>query len=60
MRMRHDFAVGELAHLMADRFERIVEPAIADGGVVVSTHQLDQAGAPLAVLPDAISASTPA
>ena len=49
LRLRHDFAVGELAHLMADRREHAVEPAVTDCGVVVSAHQLHQAGAPLDV-----------
>ena len=37
LRLRHDFAVGELAHLLADRREHAIEPAVTDSGVVVSS-----------------------
>ena len=40
--MRHHLALGELAHLLADRIERIVEPAIADRHAVMAAHQLDE------------------
>ncbi len=49
LRLRHHLAVGELAHLVADRGERLVEPAIADRRLVVPAHQLDQAGPALDV-----------
>ena len=47
LRLWCDFAVGELVHLVADRRQRLVQPAIADRAVVVGPHQLDQAGAAL-------------
>ena len=40
-------AVGKLAHFLADRFQRVVEAAGADRGVVALAHQFDQAGAAL-------------
>ena len=45
LRMRHHLAFGELAHLLADGFERIIEAAGTDGRVVSELHQLDQPGA---------------
>jgi len=45
LRVRHHFAVGELAHFLADRIEGVVETAVADGGVVAMDHQFDQPGA---------------
>jgi len=45
VRMRHDFVVGELAHFLADRIERFVEAAGADGRLVLQPYQLDEAGA---------------
>ena len=39
MRMRHDLALGEVAHLVADRFQRLVEPGVADGRAVMLAHQ---------------------
>ena len=39
MRMRRDLALGELAHLVADRLERLVEPAVADGRAMLLAHQ---------------------
>ena len=36
LRVRHDLVVGELAHLLADRIERLVETAGADGGVAAA------------------------
>ena len=42
LRMRHDLAVGEFAHLLADRIERVVEAAGADGGVAPLAHQFDE------------------
>ena len=47
VRMRRDLAVGEFAHLVADRLERLVEPAVADGRAVLLAHQRDE---PRAVL----------
>ena len=47
VRMRHHFALGELAHLVAHRFERLVEPAVADGRAMMLAHQRDE---PRAVL----------
>ena len=44
--MRNDLARGELAHLLADRFQRVVESAIADHGLVLLADQFDQARAP--------------
>jgi hypothetical protein len=39
LRVRDHVAVGELAHLIANAVERLVEPAIADRGVlVVAAH----------------------
>ena len=46
MRVRHDLAFGELAHLVADRLERLVEAAIADGRAMMLAHQV---GKPRAV-----------
>ena len=43
--MRHDLAVGELAHLLADRLERLIEAAVADRRAVLLAHQRDQARA---------------
>ena len=40
--LRCDFAVGELAHLLADRFERVVEAAITDRRVAVYAHQFGE------------------
>ena len=45
--MLDHLAVGELAHLVADGFERVVEAAGADRGVMAGAHQLDQARAVL-------------
>ena len=45
LRVRRDAVVGELAHLLADRVERIVEPAGADRRIVMLPDQLDEAGA---------------
>ena len=42
MRVVDDFAVGKLAHLVADRFQRIVETAVADGRGVAVADQFDQ------------------
>ena len=47
MRLRHDLAVGELAHLVAHRRQHLVEPAVADGDVVRWRHQFDQPRAAL-------------
>ena len=47
LRVADHLAVGEFAHLLADRFERIVEAAGADRGIVARAHQFDQTGAPL-------------
>ena len=47
VRLGRHLAVGELAHFIADRRQRVVETAIADGGAVVRAHQLDQARAAL-------------
>ena len=49
LRLRHDLAVGEFAHLVADRRQRFLKPAVA-GGVVVCLHQLDQPRAALDVV----------
>ena len=43
--MRHDLAVGELAHLLADGIQRLIETAVADRGRWLPGHQLDQARA---------------
>ena len=45
LRIGHDAIVGEFAHLLANRIERVVEPAGADRRVVMLPDQLDQAGA---------------
>jgi hypothetical protein len=47
VRLRHHLAVGELAHLIANRRQRLVETAVADGGTMMRSHQLDQARAAL-------------
>ena len=47
VRVRHDLAVGELAHLLADRLERLVEAAVADRRAVMLAHQRDEARAVL-------------
>ena len=44
---RHDLAVGEFAHLVADRIERVVEPGGTDRRVVLLAHQF---GKPRAAL----------
>ena len=46
LRVADHFAVGEFAHFLADRFQRLVEAARADRGAMAGAHQLDQAGAP--------------
>ena len=43
--MRHDLTVGKFAHFLADRIERFVEAAGADGHVRPITHQLGEPGA---------------
>ena len=43
LRMLDHFAVGELAHLVTDLFERVVEAGGADRRAVAGAHQLDQA-----------------
>jgi hypothetical protein len=40
--MRHDLAVGKLAHFLAHRVERVVEAAIADRRADTGAHQRDQ------------------
>ena len=45
VRLRHHLVVGELAHFLADRIERVVEAAGADGRLVLQPDQLDQPGA---------------
>ena len=45
--MADHLAVGEFAHFLADRFQRFVEPAHADRGIVAGAHQVDQTGASL-------------
>ena len=47
LRVADHLAVGEFAHFLADRFQRLVEAAGADRGVVARAHQFDQPGAPL-------------
>src|SRR5262249_21315704 len=47
LRMRHDIAVGELAHLAANSIERFLKPALSYSGIVMGRQQLDQPGAPL-------------
>ena len=42
--VRLHFAVGELAHLFADRHQRLVETAVADRGVVVTAASVRPAG----------------
>ena len=49
LRLWRDFAVGELAHFPADRRQRVVQAAVADGGVVMFAHKLDQTSAVLAL-----------
>src|SRR5262249_56404112 len=49
LRLWCDLAVGELAHLVADRRQRLFQPAGADSGVVMGAHELDQTGAALDV-----------
>jgi hypothetical protein len=39
--LRHDLVVGEIAHFVAHRPERLVEAAIADRRLGVAAHQLD-------------------
>ncbi len=46
LRLGRDLAVGEFAHLVADRGQGFVQPAIADGGVAMAAHQFDEPGAP--------------
>ncbi len=46
--MRHDFGVGEAAHLVADGLKRLVEAGIAERGIALALlDQLDNAGAGL-------------
>jgi hypothetical protein len=47
VRLRRDLAVGELAHLIADRRQGLVETTVADRGAMMRPHQLDQACAAL-------------
>ena len=42
MRVRHDLALGELAHLVADRLERLVETAVADRRAMMLAHQVGE------------------
>ena len=48
MGLWHDFAVGKLAYLVANRCERLVKAGFTDGDVVVSANQLDQTAALIA------------
>ena len=43
LRVRHDLAVGEFAHFLADRVERVVEPAGADGRVAAARASIRRA-----------------
>ncbi len=47
LRAPDHLGIGELAHLLTDRFEGIVESAGADRRGMMRTHQCDQAGTPL-------------
>jgi len=42
--MRRHLAVGEFAHLLADRVERVFEPGRADCRLVLLAHQLGEPG----------------
>ena len=46
LRLADDFAVGEFAHLGADQFQRVIEPAGADRGAMAFAHQRDQTRTP--------------
>src|SRR5205823_505608 len=41
--LRCDLAVGKLAHLLADGSQRLVQAAVADCGILMAPHALDQA-----------------
>ena len=45
LRVGHDAVVGEFAHFLTDRIQRVLEPAGADRRIVMLPDQLDQAGA---------------
>ena len=45
MRMRHHLALGELAHLIADCFQRLVETAVANRRAMMLAHQVGEARA---------------
>ncbi len=45
LRIGHHPVLGEFAHLLADRIERIFEPAGADGGVAILPDQFNEARA---------------
>ena len=46
LRLADHFAVGKFAHFLADRFQRLIEAAHPDRGIVAGAYQRDQAGAP--------------
>ena len=45
VRIWPDAVVGEFAHLVANRFERVIKTADADGRLSSTAHQLDEPGA---------------
>ncbi len=45
LRVGRDAIVGEFAHFLADRIERVFEPAGADRRIVMLADQFDEAGA---------------
>ena len=47
LRVADHFAIGELTHFLADRFQRLVEATDADRRVMALAHQRHQARAPL-------------
>src|SRR5690242_3179249 len=47
LRASDHLAIGEFAHLVADRVQRLVKSATADRNAVVLAYQFDQARAPL-------------
>src|SRR5262249_33125784 len=42
LRLRCDLAVGKLAHLLADRSQRLVQAAVADCAILVGLHAFDE------------------
>src|SRR5262249_6470381 len=47
LRLWCDLAVGKLAHLLADRSQRLVQAAVADCGILMGPHAFDETRAVL-------------